>query len=794
VAIDAIEAGLQASENYLSSLDSLIKSQILNSWPDKIPGIDVIGRALDNLLVKSETALRNAEDEIKTQIAPLIKNAIPDALSFLGSIAGSLDSHLTQLIGNIATTEDVLGTAVGAIRSHGDELAKWFHNNIAGSLGATALNILKEMEGQDADGINSLLDEMSKLPGLPHYFSAMLHTFRHRGAEWQALALPAILVAVLVGALEAMQEPLQTAIRQGAFAAMPTKEAPENILTTMLLRGGITEDHFRNSMLQHGYAPDVSLMHLRAAEQRLTPDVAAKLRFRGNWTQAQYETELANIGLNPERAIDFFNAASQLLPEEYIRSAWLRNIVSDAEHDRLLGLWGYSADTALMYRKLYFFIPPVQDLIHMAIRNVFNPEIVKRFELFGDFPDTFKTAALQQGVSLEWAQKYWGAHWIVPGNTEAFEMFQRTTDNPLDENADSIMLSNGKTVHNIIGGSTLRLLLREKDIAPFYRDKLTQLAYRPITRIDIRRLNKVGILDHAGVQRAYLDLGYSPEHALMLADFTEKLNSTATKDAATALITSLRHKVIGLYIADKLGADDVHQTLVDLGFSDAEIKVWLAEADLDHQAELVTAVEAGIGKLYVAGLIDAKDATKRMMAIPIPVDAMGTLFAKWDLAIEFRGGSEHIHKHRELTKGEVLESLIDGMIDEATAEKMIIDLGYDKTGADAEIGLALYKQLKASRKTQIDAIKAMYINGLRALLETSNSLDAMFVPPDQRDAYMSEWTLQRETRTERIPIATLRDMVRKSGFMDDPTALAHLKRHRFTDADATLLLQFWHGG
>jgi hypothetical protein len=70
----------------------------------------------------------------------------------------------------------------------------------------------------------------------------------------------------------------------------------------------------------------------------------------------------------------------------------------------------------------------------------------------------------------------------------------------------------------------------------------------------------------------------------------------------------------------------------------------------------------------------------------------------------------------------------------------------------------------------------------------------MFFTLYQLNVYISEWSLARETRTERISIATLRDMVRKSGFMDDTTALAHLKRHRFTDGDATLLLQFWHGG
>src|SRR6267143_98587 len=344
-----------------------------------------------------------------------------------------------------------------------------------------------------------------------------------------------------------------------------------------------------------------------------------------------------------------------------------------------------------------------------------------------------------QGISRTWAERYWGAHWIVPGNEEAFAMFQRTLDEPLDENADEIRLSDGSTVHNIIGGSTLRLLLREKDIAPFYRDKLTQLAYHPLTRIDIRRLAALGLLDHAGVERGYLDLGYSQKNALRLADFTDALTKRQRKDEAAQLVDGLRRQAL---------------------------------------------------RLYVQGKIDAAEAEKRLEDHGIPVSARTQLFAEWDLDIEYRGGSEHIHKHRELTKSEILEALIDGMVDVPTATSMIQAIGYDENGATAEVSLALFKAAKATKRTQIDAIKAAYVNGVIELLEASNRLDALHVQGDQRDAYLAEWTLSRETRKERIPIATLRDMV-KGDYLTEDEAFPHLKRHRFTDDDANLLLKFW---
>jgi hypothetical protein len=124
--------------------------------------------------------------------------------------------------------------------------------------------------------------------------------------------------------------------------------------------------------------------------------------------------------------------------------------------------------------------------------------------------------------------------------------------------------------------------------------------------------------------------------------------------------------------------------LQEIGATEAEITVWLAESDVLREAELAAAVEGGIGKLYVAKMITDTEAIKRLQDAGVPVEAQNLLFRKWDLEIEFRGGSSHIHAHKELTKAEVLEALIDGLIDSPTAETMLEDLGYEKTSADAE--------------------------------------------------------------------------------------------------------------
>ena len=790
MAINQVEAGLKVSEDFLTSLDTFIQNQILHSWPDIIPGIDSIAQQLEGIVAKTETALRNAENIIKTQIEPLLQNAIPTAADFLGNLTRTLDDNLSNLISNLGTTEDVMAVFINALRAHSPGLAEWIYNNVAGSFGNVTLGILKEMERQDGEGIDMFLDGLLKMHQLPPWFAQMVKTFRGRGAEWQALALPALLVAALLSAISAATEPVATVVRQDSYNVFPVRVTPPETVIDLLNKGLIEDKHALNELLSSGFDVDPIRYMRDAHQERLNPEDSARLAFRGVINRATAIAEMRKHGLTEDYANWTWELTHQLLPEDAIRNAYLRGMFSISEHDSALEAHGYASERASLMRQLYFYIPPPADLIHMGIRNVFNPDIVERFTLDADKPTAFVQAAAQQGISEDWASKYWQAHWIMPGREAFFEMFQRTVDKPIDDHADKITLSDGSAVYNIMGRDTLNLALRDIDTPPFYRDKLTEVAYRPLTRIDIRRLAAVGLLTHAQIERAYLDLGYPQHRARQLADFTDALTARSKKDETAQLTDGLRRQVLRLYTANKLDMDAAKTALKEIGASPAEIAVYLAESDIVREAERAQAVEAGIGRLYVGGILTAKEATQHLQTAGVPVSAMGLLFNKWDLEIQYRGGTPHIHAHRELTKTEVVEALIDGLIDQPTAEKMLEDLGYEQVSADAEINLALYKSKRATKTAQVDAVKASYINGIIDELEASNRLDALYIPADQRDAYIATWTLQRETRTERIPIATLRDMV-KGGYLTEPETLAHLKRHRFTDTDAQLLLSFW---
>ena len=84
---------------------------------------------------------------------------------------------------------------------------------------------------------------------------------------------------------------------------------------------------------------------------------------------------------------------------------------------------------------------------------------------------------LKAGLPEEQARNYWAAHWELPSAQMGYAMFQR----------------------RIIDHETLVMLLKSLDIMPFWRDKLIEMSYNPLTRVDVRRMYGLGVLSEEEV-------------------------------------------------------------------------------------------------------------------------------------------------------------------------------------------------------------------------------------------------------------------------------------------------------
>ena len=261
---------------------------------------------------------------------------------------------------------------------------------------------------------------------------------------------------------------------------------------------------------------------------------------------------------------------------------------------------GIHPDYTELYKTLAYQIPPVADIITMAVREAFSPTIAAKFGQYEDFPADLETYAGQKGLSKEWAERYWAAHWALPSPQQGFEMLHR----------------------GVIDRTELDMLLRAQDVMPFWREKLTAIAYRPLTRVDVRRMYKQGVLNEREVFESYLDQGYDEKNAERMAEFTVRQTlASLSKFTSSDIIKAFSNRMIDRGTAISLLRDiDIRPEDANYIVSTAEYKrLW---AFTDDQI-------AGIRNLYRKRIYDENQTRDKLARLNLPADQIDVLMQQW---------------------------------------------------------------------------------------------------------------------------------------------------------------------
>jgi hypothetical protein len=134
----------------------------------------------------------------------------------------------------------------------------------------------------------------------------------------------------------------------------------------------------------------------------------------------------------------------------------------------------------------------------------------------------------------------------------------------------------------------LKILLRAKDIMPFWRDKLINIAYRLIPRIDLRRGWEAGLISDEELPLRYEALGYSPEDAVTEAGLQKRF-------ALTGEIGDLERMTKTRFKAGFITRDQAAEELRALKFAEDRIQMRLSyydlEASYEYSKELLDIIE-----------------------------------------------------------------------------------------------------------------------------------------------------------------------------------------------------------
>jgi hypothetical protein len=270
-------------------------------------------------------------------------------------------------------------------------------------------------------------------------------------------------------------------------------------------------------------------------------------------------------------------------------SLYRRGHLSGLEMTKWLKLAGVDGDAVALLFKAYEYFPPPPDLIRFAVREVYTPSIREKYGMDEDRPPLFISEAYKAGLPQEQAKNYWAAHWELPSAGQMFEMYQR----------------------EIISKDDLFEGLKSLDIMPFWREKLTQIAYNVITRVDARRMYGLQLLSEEELMTSFRHQGYSPDDAEKMTQFSVRYENTEA-DGLT------RASLIDSYKRDILTEEELVTYLKKLNYVDNVVEYWVKNANYEKIMEMLDILIADVKEQYFMGLITIDELQNILVQADVP--------------------------------------------------------------------------------------------------------------------------------------------------------------------------------
>ena len=444
--------------------------------------------------------------------------------------------------------------------------------------------------------------------------------------------------------------PITAKISQIIWPLYPILLPPPGTLVIARIKGAIEDGEYKSDMAKQGFSGETADAFLKSAEQILGPGELLGMLIRGVINPTRFAAELTRLGLSEESASDLEKMAEQLLgagdllgllrrgvidpskfSAELTRSGISAENISDLEqmaetlldpgtlirakfrgapiagsYESEMARAGYTPQAASTFEEVSKIIGGPSDMIRWAVREVFTPEIVTELGLADEFPTEFIQEAAKIGMEEKIAKNEWMAHWVLPSVGQGFQMLHRRATKP---DGNTFVMSD------------MERLLRVQDVMPFFRGLLTQIAYNPFTRVDVRRMHKMGVLSDEETKFAYMDNGFNEEKASKMLAFTIQFNSEGERDLTKSEI--MRALARGV-IDESLTLD----LLMDIGtpVANAEIIIatQLAKLAMDTTDELA---DIEIDR-YVDGIISEDDLQGLLALLDLMAPQIELLMAK----------------------------------------------------------------------------------------------------------------------------------------------------------------------
>lgn len=489
---------------------------------------------------------------------------------------------------------------------------------------------------------------------------------------------------------------------------------------------------------------------------------------RGIIDRGAADRYLSFLGVSEEAHGDLTRLAEHPFDLDRITQAWVRGLITTADRNKMYNALGVPPERHDMLEGLALAVAGPMDVVSLAGREAFEEEQVRILDLDAEYDTVDWSWADKAGLREPWRKFYWRAHWQPVATGQALEMFQRA----------------------IITDEQLDTIFKAQEYTPVWRDKLKQLSYNVLTRVDTRRMHDLGVMTREQVKRAYQDQGYTPENAELMTQFSERLVADHKQDELERRAGPVRRELLDGYRSGLLSRHTARQSIVSLGFTEVDTDTALLAIEVDRQRVADDSIRDAIGRLYTTVLISSDDARERLTRLGMDGAAIGWQMAQWDAAREVREMTDAERSQRDLTKAEVLAGYRERLTTLQAATEALARLGYDVNESAALLALE-DSRVERQRIAEREAVTRAQLLAGRILPDTARTaLTAGGTPPERVALLVERWQVERDERTPDVPLSSLEELARE-GLISDGDLREELERRGYTAKEAEWLASLW---
>jgi len=330
---------------------------------------------------------------------------------------------------------------------------------------------------------------------------------------------------------------------------------------------------------------------------RTPANVCVQLRLWGIYEDGDYLAKMRSLGYGDAVANSMITAGQMWLDSSSVIVAGRREGLDEgAIVEDLVGHgWNRAEAGRLMVASRYY--PSPADLVTWQAREVFEPGMIAKYGLDDEYGELKLDAFYKVGMDDEQILNFWRAHWEHASWTQVQQMLFR----------------------RLITESEVWDWFRLVEIPPFWRQKMINSVYHPLTRVDVRRMHRTGTLSDEDLIYAYMDVGFSKHNAELMADFTIAYNA-APEDSETINLT--RAQVESAYRVGFIGRGEAEGYFKDMGYGDDEIEFVLALIDHAKSIEVAGNWISILRAQVKSGLITPVDAANKLAGLGFSSEAI----------------------------------------------------------------------------------------------------------------------------------------------------------------------------